>query len=311
MRMENEHPHGALDPSLYTSQQGLRAVIASSIILFIGSILQLIVVLISGSVSLLSDTVHNFSDAATAIPLSIAFLIGRKKPSERFNYGYGKIEDHASVVILLFMIASAIYVAYVSIVRLYNPVPVTHLWIVIIAAIVGFIINEGAAIWRIKVGKRIHSEALITDGKHARMDGFTSLAVLVGAIGTYWGYPITDSIVGLLIAVVIFHTVWESGKEVYTRMLDGVNPEIIHQIKDVIKMIPEIEDISETRARWVGHKLLAEINIAVNPHLTVEKGHAIALKVNHELKKQLSFISMVVVHVDPLHTSGEKHHHLS
>ncbi len=304
---EGSHSHSAAN--LLTSQKALRAVITSSIILFVGSILQFIVVLMSGSVSLLSDTIHNFSDAATAIPLSFAFIIGRKKPSEKFNYGYGKMEDHASVIILLFMISSAIYATYISIKRFYNPSPVEHVGIVIIAALIGFIINEGAAIFRIRVGKQIHSEALITDGKHARMDGFTSLAVIFAAIGSMLGYPESDSVIGIIISIVIFHSVWESAKEVYTRMLDGVNPEIISQLKNVVKTISGVEEISETRARWVGHKLMAEVNVAVNPHLTVEKGHEIALNIDRELKKQLSFISMVVVHIDPLHTSGERHHH--
>ncbi len=303
------HTHGTIDASLFTSQKGLQAVMSSSLVLFLGSLFQLIVVLLSGSVSLLSDTIHNFGDAATAIPLSIAFLMGRKKPTKRFTYGYGKVEDLAGVSILFFMLASAFYAAYVSIQRLFHPYTVTHLWIVGVASIMGFAINEGAAVFRIKVGKQIHSEALITDGKHARTDGFTSLAVLIGALGSYFGFPIVDPIVGLFISALILHTVWESGKEVFTRMLDGVDPSIVEQVKDAARAVHEVKSVTETRVRWLGHTLHAEINIAIDPKLSIEEGHNIAQKVHHELEDHLPHLSHIVIHVDPIGASGEKHHH--
>src|SRR5579864_7507400 len=196
---ELEHSHGTIDASLFASQKGLKAVMSSSIVLFIGSLVQLAVVILSGSVSLLSDTIHNFGDGATAIPLSIAFLLGRKKPNNSFTYGYGKAEDLAGVTILLFMLASAIYAGFVSINRLFHPYTATHLWVIAVASLVGFGINEGAALFRIRVGKDIKSEALIVDGKHARIDGITSLTVLVGALGAYLGFAIVDPIVGLFI----------------------------------------------------------------------------------------------------------------
>ncbi|HWY79536.1 MAG TPA: cation diffusion facilitator family transporter [Candidatus Sulfotelmatobacter sp.] len=306
---EHEHTHGTVDPMLFASQKGLKAVMSSSIVLFVGSLFQLAVVILSGSVSLLSDTIHNLGDGATAIPLSIAFLIGRRKPNNSFTYGYGKAEDLAGVTILLFMLASALYAAYVSINRLFHPYTPTHLWVIAIASLVGFGINEGAAIFRIKVGEQIHSEALVTDGKHARMDGFTSLAVLVGAFGTYLGYPIVDPIVGLFITVLILHTIWEQGQEVFKRMLDGVDPELVKQVNHAVREVAGVKSITETRVRWIGHFLHAEVTIAVDPNLTVEEGHEVSCKADHQLREHLPHLSHIFIHVVPLHSPHEEHHH--
>lgn len=302
------HAHGIIDSSLTTSEKGLWAVKVSSIVLFLGACFQLVIVLLSGSVSLLSDTIHNFGDSATALPLGLAFLVTRKKPSKSFTYGYGKIEDVAGVSIILFMLASALYSGYISLNRLFHPFQVTHLWVVIAASLVGFAINEGAAIFRIKMGKQIHSEALITDGKHARMDGITSLSVLVGAAGIMFGYPLADPLVGLFITGIILYTIWGSGKTVFSRLLDGVDPSIIDEIKHEASHVKGVSDVTDTRVRWIGHRLHAEVNITVNPSISVAKGHDIAKEVQHELTHHLPNLSFTAIHVDPATASGEQYH---
>jgi len=198
---EHGHTHGMVDPSLATSHKGLWAVKWSSIVLFVGACFQLFVVLLSGSVSLLSDTIHNMGDAGTALPLGIAFILGRRKANDRFTYGYGKVEDIAGIVVVLFMFASAMYALYVSVYRIFHPQAISHLWVVAVASLVGFAINEGAAVFRIKVGKQIKSQALIADGYHARTDGWSSLAVLFGAIGVALGFRLADPLVGILITL--------------------------------------------------------------------------------------------------------------
>lgn len=304
---KHEHAHGIIDPSL-TSGKGLWAVKWSSIILFLGAIFQLFVVLLSGSVSLLSDTLHNFGDAATAIPLGAAFIIGRRKPTKRFTYGYGRVEDIAGIIIIVFMLTSALYALYVSIQRIIHPQIVGHLWVVALASLVGFAINEGAAIFRIRIGKQIHSQALIADGYHARTDGWSSLTVLFGAIGLSLGFHLADPLVGILISVVILKTTWSSAKEVFTRALDGIDPEVLDEIKHIASHTKGVEEVSETRVRWIGHKIHAELNVAVDPKLSVEQGHEIANSISHDLLHELPYLSNASIHVDPLHSSGEKHH---
>jgi cation diffusion facilitator family transporter len=305
---EHGHTHGAVDPSIATSQRGIWAIKWSFAALFVTALLQLGVVALSGSVALLSDTIHNFGDALTAAPLWVAFALSRLGASRRFPFGYGRVEDLAGVMVVLIILFSAVVAGYQAVERLINPQPVGLLWAVAAAAVVGFVGNEAVAIFRIRVGRQIGSAALIADGYHARTDGWTSLAVLVGAVGVWLGYPLADPIVGLLIAGAILLIVWESGKMVFTRLLDGVDPEVIDEIRHAARHAPGVEEVAEVRARWLGHRLRAEVNVAVDPELSVEEGHAIAREVNHQLLHHLRYLDAAVVHVDPLQEAGEEHH---
>jgi cation diffusion facilitator family transporter len=294
---EHGHTHGIVDPSITTSERGLWAIKWSFVGLMATAVLQLVVVFISGSVALLADTIHNFGDAATAIPLAIAFWFARKKPSDRFTFGYGRVEDLAGVAIVLTILASAIIAGYESIERLLHPQDITYLWAVIAASIVGFLGNEGVAIFRIRVGREISSAALIADGYHARVDGWTSLAVLFGAVGVWLGYPLADPIVGLFITAAIFGIVIQSGKSIFIRMLDGAEPKVIAEIRHAAEHVP--------------HRLHVELNIAVDPRLTIAQAHAVAAEVRHQLLHQLDYLSLVVIHVDPADQSGEAHHRIT
>ena len=278
--------------------------------LFATALVQIVVVLLSGSVGLLSDTIHNFGDAATAVPLWIAFALFRMGTSRRFPFGYGRFEDLAGVIVVLIILFSALVAGYEAIDRLLSPQPVGYLWAVVVASVVGFVGNETVAIFRIRVGREIGSAALVADGYHARTDGWTSLAVLVGAIGVWLGYPIADPIVGLLITAAIMVIVWQSGKVVFTRLLDGVDPEVIDEIRHTAGHVPGVEEVAETRARWLGHRLRAEVNIVVSPECSVEEGHGIAREVNHRLLHKLRYLDTAIIHVDPVQEAGEKHHRI-
>src|SRR5215216_6381469 len=306
----HDHSHGAVDPSLVASNRGIWAVKWSFIGLLITALVQVVVVLLSGSVALLSDTIHNFGDAATAVPLGIAFALTRLGVSRRFTFGYGRVEDLAGVLIVLIILFSAVVAGYQAIERLLNPQPIGLLWAVVAASVVGFIGNESVAVFRIRVGREIGSAALVADGYHARTDGWTSLTVLAGAVGVWLGYPLADPIVGLLIAVAILVIVWQSGKAVFTRLLDGVEPETVEEIRHAACEVDGVEDVSEVRARWLGHRLHAEVNVAVDPELSVGEGHTIAREVHHRLVHHLSYLSGTVVHVDPTQGAGEKHHRI-
>ena len=304
------HAHGVVDPSITTSDRGLWALKWSFAGLAATAVLQLFVVFVSGSVALLADTIHNFADAATAIPLAIAFWFARKTPSARFTFGYGRIEDLAGVTIVLTILATAIVAGYESIQRLLHPQEISHLWAVVAASIVGFLGNEGVAIFRIRVGREISSAALVADGYHARVDGWTSLAVLFGAVGVWLGYPLADPIVGLIITAAIFAIVIQSAKSIFLRMLDGAEPRIIDEIRHAAGHVPQVKEVTEVRARWLGHRLHAELNIAVDPQLTIAQAHAVAAEVRHQLLHHLDYLSLVVIHVDPADQSGEAHHHI-
>jgi cation diffusion facilitator family transporter len=274
------------------------------------ALIQILIVFASGSVALLADTIHNFGDAATAVPLGFAFILSQKKPNKRFTYGYGRVEDIAGLIIVLLIFLSAAFAAYESIFRFFFPQPVEFLGGVIAASIIGFLGNELVAKFRIKIGTEIGSAALVADGYHARADGFTSLAVLFGALGIWMGYPLADPLIGLFITVAILRIVQHAGKSLFSRMLDAVEPEVVDEIYQIVNKIEKVKDVTEVRVRWLGHRLYAEVNIAVDPLISVEEGHAIAVEVQHRITHGLSYFSNVVVHVDPFGSAGESFHRL-
>ena len=304
------HSHGVVDPSIVTSDRGIWAVKWSFIGLLLTALLQVVVVVLSNSVALLADTIHNVGDAATAIPLGIAFGLARLKPSKRFTYGYGRVEDLAGVAVVATILISAIIAGYEAVDRFFHPAEVSYLGAVAAASIIGFLGNEGVAIFRIKVGKEIGSAALIADGYHARVDGWTSLAVLFGAVGVWLGYPLADPIVGAGITVAILFIVWESGKAVFLRMLDSVEPEVLGEIIHTAHHVGGVTEVGEVRARWIGHRVHAELNVAVHSHLSVVEGHEIAKEVRHQLLHNLKHLGDVIVHIDPDNKVGEHHHRI-
>ena len=302
------HTHGVVDPTITTTARGLWAIKWSFVALLVTALLQLAVVILSNSVALLADMIHNFADAATAIPLGIAFLFARRPPSRRFTFGFGRVEDLAGLAVVLTITASAAVAAYEAIQRLVHPQPVSHLGAIIGASIIGFVGNEAVAIFRIRVGKQIGSAALIADGYHARTDGWTSLAVVVGAVGVYIGYPIADPIAGLVITVALLGVVWGSVQMVFSHILDGVEPEVIDRVRSIAREVNGVTGVTDVRARWLGHRLRAEVNISVEPELTVCAAHEIATEVEHQLQHHIQFLSGAVIHLDPATNVGESAH---
>ena len=307
---QHGHTHGVIDPTIATTDRGIWAIKWSFVGLLLTAVIQVGVVWLSSSVALLADTIHNFADAATAVPLWIAFTLARWKPNKKFTYGYGRAEDLAGISIVVIIALSAVFAGYEAVQRLLHPQPVDYLWAVMAASIIGFLGNEAVALFRIKVGKEINSAALIADGYHARVDGLTSLAVLFGAVGVWLGYPLADPIVGLVITLAIVQIVWQSSKAVFTRAMDGIDPEIIDKIRDVASNTHSVERVTNVRARWIGHHLHAELNTTVNSHLSVVEAHTIAKEVRHQLLHHLTYLSSVTVHIDPVEESGDEFHHI-
>ncbi len=302
------HAHGPADPTLLTAEKGIRAVKISFLALLATALIQVAIVLRSGSMALLADTVHNLGDAATAVPLWVAFRLGQRPATNRFTYGYGRAEDLAGLVIVLMIVASAIFTGYESVVRLFQPRSVGFLWAVALASLIGFVGNEAVAVFRMRVGREIGSAALVADGYHARADGLTSLAVLFGAVGVWAGHPRADPLVGLLITIAILQIGWKSGRVVLTRLIDGVDPEVVDEVRDAAARAPGVEKVAGVKVRWLGHRLHAEINVIVDPELSVEKGHDIAKEVSHQLLHGLAYLSDATVHVDPPRAPGEAYH---
>src|SRR3984893_13790355 len=304
------HTHGVVDPAIVSTERGVWALKWSFVGLMTTALLQSVVVALSGSIALLADTIHNFADASTAIPLGIAFVLARRGVTRRFTYGLGRVEDFAGLVIVGTILVSAVIACYEAIQRLVHPQPVVLLWAVMLASVVGFVGNEAVAVFRIRVGRQIGSVALIADGYHARVDGWTSLAVLVGAVGVWAGYPLADPIVGLLISAAIFVLVWQSTRSVVVRMLDGVEPGTPEAISHAAGHVPGVSEVTDVRARWIGHRLHADLSITVPGGLSVAEGHDLAREVRHQLLHHMPHLGWVTFHVDPVGQGGEHHHRI-
>ncbi len=307
------HSHGEsnVDSALESSERGIWALKISLLGLGLTAAFQVVIYMISGSVGLLADTIHNASDALTAVPLWIAFALGKRNPTERYTYGYGKAEDLAGAVVVFMIAASAIIAAYESIQKLLNPsIPGNLLWVGV-AAIAGFVGNEAVAIFRIRVGNEIGSAALVADGQHARVDGLTSLAVLLGALGVWLGFPLADPIVGLLITFAILFIVRDTARVMWQRLMDAVDPQIAAHIREAALEVPGAEDVHDVRVRWLGHRLQAEMHVTVNEDLPTKESHRIVEEVRHTLFHAEPRLAVINVHVDPCCHSGEDAHALT
>jgi cation diffusion facilitator family transporter len=288
----------AVDQALESSDRGPRALLISLAVLGITAGAQAIVAGLSGSIALLGDTLHNTADALTAVPLGLAFWIGRRPANRRYTYGYGRAEDLAGVIIVVLIAASSALAAYEAVRRLAHQQDVHHLWAVAAAGLLGFIGNEVVARYRINVGREIGSAALVADGLHARTDGFTSLSVLVGAGGVAIGWHWADPAVGLLITVAILLVLRDAAREIYRRLMDAVDPSLVDQVDDVLRRTDGVVGVGTTRLRWIGHQLRAECTVVVADDLTVVDGHRIAENCEHQLLHEIPRLTAALVHAD-------------
>lgn len=296
------HDHDDPSPTgelLDSGAVGIRATKVSLIALGITAAIQAVIVVFSGSVALLSDTLHNLTDALTAIPLWIAFALGRRKATRRYTYGFNRAEDIAGLVIVLAIGASAILVIWESIQRFIEPRLIDHIPWVIVAGIVGALGNELVARYRMRVGRSINSEALITDGRHARTDALTSLAVIVAGVGAAFGAAWVDPAVGLVVAGVILVLFARSARRMTRRVLDGIDPEIVDEVAGIIRGVAGVHQVTDLRVRWHGHQLRVAASVAVDPDVTVKEGHDTAHDVEHALHHHFTFPITALIHVSP------------
>ncbi|WP_328992716.1 cation diffusion facilitator family transporter [Kribbella sp. NBC_01245] len=299
--MFRPHSHDAadsIDDAIESSAAGIRAVKVSLVALAITATLQLVIVAISGSVALLADTVHNFSDALTALPLWIAFVIGRRAATRRYTYGYGRAEDLAGLFVVAMIAISALIAGWESIRRLINPVTVHNLGWVAAAGVIGFIGNEAVAMYRIRVGRRIGSAALVADGLHARTDGMTSLAVVLGAGGVALGFPLADPLIGLLITIAILAVLRTAGRDVFRRLMDAVDPADVDSAETALTALPGVQAVRRVRMRWIGHELHADVDLVIDAGDSAQ-AHRLAHEAEHELTHAVPRLRTAVVHAYP------------
>lgn len=296
------HSHDAadqVDEALEADAAGRRALLFSLAGLAGTAAVQAVVVVLSGSVALLGDTLHNVADALTAVPLLIAFRLARRPANKRFTYGYGRAEDLGGLFVIAMITLSSVLAAYEAIERLIHPRDVSHLWAVAGAGIVGFAGNELVARYRIRVGRRIGSAALVADGLHARTDGFTSLAVLLGAAGVALGWRQADPIIGLVITVAILGVLRSAVRQVGARLMDAVDPGLVDQATAAVSSVAGVHGVPELRIRWIGHTLRAEVDVTVSAELSQAEAHDLAHHAEQHLLSRVRRLTAATVHTSP------------
>jgi cation diffusion facilitator family transporter len=297
-----------VDAVMEASREGMRTLWISLAVLGGTALIQGVVVAVSGSVALLGDTLHNAADALTAVPLGVAFVVGRRPPNRRYTYGYGRAEDLAGIAIVLTIAASSALAAYEAVSRLMHPRKVSDLIAVAAAALIGFAGNELVAGYRIRTGRKIGSAALVADGLHARTDGLTSLAVLLGAGGVALGWNWADPVVGLVITVAILAVLRQAAREIYRRLMDAVDPALVDQAERTLRATPEVLDIGQVRLRWIGHQIRAECEVMVEPDITALQAHQVAVAAEHALLHAIPRLAAALVHADPQSHGGADPH---
>lgn len=295
----HDHDHAPASAILDTGAVGIRATKVSLVALGVTALIQAVIVVVSGSVALFSDTLHNLTDALTAIPLWIAFAVGRRPATQRYTYGFNRAEDWAGLVIVLAIAVSAGLVIWESIQRLIEPRPIEQIPWVIAAGVVGGLGNELVARYRMRVGESIGSEALITDGRHARTDALTSLAVVVAGVGAAFGQAWIDPVAGLVVAVPILWLLIRSARRIFRRLGDGIEPEVLSQAASTIAQVEGVESVEELRVRWHGHQLRISASVSVQPDLSVKEGHDIAHAVEHDLHHAFGTPVVATIHIEP------------
>jgi cation diffusion facilitator family transporter len=309
-------PHGhdaadQLDSALEASQRGIRAVVISFAALMVTALIQVALIVVTGSVALLADTIHNFSDALTAVPLFIAFRLSRRTPTRRYTYGYRRAEDLAGVFVVAMITLSAVIAGYEAVDRLIHPRPLENLGWLFAAGLVGFAGNELVAVYRIRVGRHIGSAALEADGLHARTDGFTSLAVALGAAGTWLGFERADPIVGLAISIAILAVLRGAARQIFHRLMDAVDPALVDAIEHAAGHVSAVQRVDHIRVRWVGHRLATTLAVVVDEDLSVRRGHDVAETVRDELLHSIPHLDDVHIHIDPCGHHGRDPHERS
>jgi cation diffusion facilitator family transporter len=319
---EHDHPHGlrgalmeviaphshdaadSIDGALESSAAGIRAVKISLVVLGMTAVAQIVVMAASGSVALAADTIHNFSDALTAVPLWVAFALGAKPATRRYTYGFGRVEDVAGLFVIAMIALSALIAGYEAIARLADARPIAHPGWVALAGLFGFVGNEWVAVYRIRVGRRIGSAALVADGLHARTDGLTSLAVVLAAGGSVLGFPLADPIVGLVITAAILAVLRTAVRDVFRRLLDAVDPALVDAAEHALADQPGVRAVRSVRMRWIGHRLHADAELDVDPAIDLAQAHRIAHDAEHELTHAVPKLTSALIHAYPAEHDG-------
>ncbi|MGH7903957.1 MAG: cation diffusion facilitator family transporter [Candidatus Dormibacteraceae bacterium] len=294
-RPSHDHAHG---PEVYQSRDATRAVIVSATVLAIASAAEFAAAFAGHSAGILADALHNAGDVLTTGILLGSFALARRPATRRFTSGYGRIEDVATLLIVLVIVGTAALAAVESALRLFNPTAYPNVAWSLIAAAIGIVANLGAAQYKIGTGRRILSTALEADGVHSRIDSLVSLGALIGIAVAHFTFPPADPIAGLAITAAILYVLAGTVRELFLRMMDAVDPSLVDELTAAAGEVPGVLGVHDVRVRWVGRELMAVVHIDCEPDSSLRAAHDLALKVEHEVEHHVPAVR-VDIHMDP------------
>ncbi len=255
-------------------RQANRAVAVSAAGLAVTGITELLIAVLTGSVGLLGDAIHNLSDVSTSAVVFLGFRLSRRGPTERYPYGLDRAEDLAGIGIAVVIWASAAFAGYESVRKLIAHGATGHIWIGIAGAVLGIVGNQAVARYKLATGKRIRSATLIADARHSWLDALSSAGALAGlvavALGRRWGDPVA----GIAVTMFICHVGYDVTTDVVRRLADSVDPQIVAAAEAAAGELPGVVH-AHARARWTGRRLRVEVEAWVHPGLTARESDAL------------------------------------
>src|SRR6516165_6858501 len=267
-------------------RQANRAVAVSAIGLGATGLVELLLAVVTGSVGLLGDAIHNLSDVSTSAVVFLGFRLSRRLPTEKYPYGLERAEDLAGIGIAAVIWASAAFAGYESVRKLIEHGHTSHVTAGIVGAALGIIGNQVVAWYKLRVGKRINSATLIADARHSWLDALSSAGALVGLIAVALGQSWGDPVAGLAVTAFICHVGYEVTKDVVHRLADGVDPEVITTAEAAAGSVPGVIH-AHARARWTGRTLRVEVEGWVDPDLPTKDADATGRQVATALARAL------------------------
>jgi cation diffusion facilitator family transporter len=263
-----------------------RAIAVSAIGLAATGAIELALALVTGSVGLLGDAIHNLSDVSTSAVVFLGFRLSRRPATERYPYGLERAEDLAGVGIAVVIWASAAFAGYESIRKLVEHGHTAHVGAGIAGAVIGIVGNQVVARYKLITGKRIGSATLVADARHSWLDALSSAGALAGLIAVAAGQPWGDPVAGLAVTAFICHVGYEVTRDVVRRLADGIDPDVIYTAEAAAGSVPGVIH-AHARARWTGRTLRVEIEGWVDPGTTARQADDLGRQVADATAGQL------------------------
>jgi cation diffusion facilitator family transporter len=290
----HSHDQGAV----YDNRDAVRAVVVSAVVLGTAAALELGAAVAGRSASVLADGLHNAGDVLTTLVLLVAFAIARRPATRRYPSGFGRIEDVATLLIVVVIVVTALIAFAESVRKFFVVEPYGNLAFSLLAAAAGVVANLSVSEYKVRVGRGLGSPALEADGVHSRIDALVSAAALVGIGLAGLGLRLADPIAGVAITLAIVYVLAGTVRSLFNRMMDAVDPDLVNEITEAARGVEGVLSVHDVSARWVGRELWAVMHVDCDPDATLQAAHEVVQRVEHEVGHRVE-LGRLDVHMDP------------